>query len=288
MFKKIKVLFLAFFIVSFLTNNIVKAEENEETNGKVIFEEKEIKDLDVLMKRAKEEKEKGKLNKDENKFKKIHSESEAILVNEETGKKVKTETYYTTQLLKVIEKSDGETVKQYAVTSFSEVPNLDSLEQEESTSENIQVASFSGVFEYLSNKFLGDIFNKNDMFLGLTTIDDSGSLKVWSTNYITQTSSKIYITRTTGGWSRLDSTVTITFSDLLGYQNGFAWDTRKNLTQTTPLRETTSWDYNMSYYNWTPVNPNTGHSVGITGKFSLKRNTSTWTWTHMDRSYAEF
>lgn len=283
--KIFKIGFLSFLIFILFTNSsMIYANEINQDNeigekgDTILYSKKEIKEIKELEKQAKKDS-----------LKNPDNISEGILTNEETGEKVKTKSYAYKQLLKVIEKPNGEKEEHYAITSFTEVPNIEQLENEKSNTEEVNLAGFGGFFQNFGNKLANNIYDKNNMNLALTSYDTSYSLKVWSTNYITKTSSQVYITRTTGGWSRLDSSVSITFTSFGAYQNGFAWDTGKYLTQNVNLTKSSSWDHNLSSRNWIKINPNKPHSVGITAGFSLKRGTSSsWTWSHVDRLVSEF
>jgi hypothetical protein len=180
------------FAVTFSINSVVFGSQTEKNNGKskIILENKEIKDLNVLFQRAK----KGITDAPSITVQK------GTIKNSKTGIDVPTESFSTTQLL-----SDNGETKTYCQTSFlvaKDLPNEDINNNINSTDLIDSKTSAVSTIQALSSG--GGYYQFDD--------DASYGVKAYCTSYYSNGTTTggyptISFTSSTGGWTVSDSTI---------------------------------------------------------------------------------
>jgi len=227
--------------------NTVNAEEqdNQET---VIYEKKEIKDLNKLYERAENNVTDKKINID-----KLSEEVEVTLNDKEVSKDVSA----TTQLLKKTKDSEGNIDAYYTTTTF--VDDIPASEEEASSGE---VSASATSTSRKASKW-----------------DSSGGVKAYSTVYysVTYKDSVPYqdLSKVTGGWSVSDSSISLSNRKVdLGQSGGSLCGGVTQKKSFTPSGNTFSYPAPSS---WCAVSSQVG-SIGANTSVTLKRgSSSTWT-----------
>lgn len=254
--KKTWICFLTcfFFILvstsfSFASTGQVSITTNE--NSKVIYENQEIKDLDVLFNKAL----KGETDLE------VPVLLEGILINKKTGEKKTFKTYKTTQLLKVKKDKNGGIYKEYATTAFT-VFNLNKT-FDNSVSTSSEEGEYSAPAKW----------------------DSTGHVRAYSTIYFvfgetTNGVQTILTTRATGGWdvydnqySLQDRKVTITCNGLMEGRIGVSDQIQY---------EYPDW-LTFEYYtdpNWDPVMTTFDYKVGDVTDCEIYRGGDHWHLQH--------
>lgn len=248
--KFLKVILGLLLIFSSLTAIKVSAEENENNrvNKEVlIYSKEEIKDIKELRMRAK----KGITDKEETPV-----ENKSIFLKTDKDpkkqKNIKIDQYQTTQKLKAIKTEKGDTVTSYATTIFLDVPEEIVVENENESE--------------INNTFTAAASRTDDKS------DSSYSVRSYSTIYWDEkgsgTTKKFRLTSAKGGWTILDSQVSISNRTVRLGQTYNVTPDYKPSGNTYSYTAPTSWpwlDYNCS-----------ACFVGSTSEVTLKRGTSSW------------
>lgn len=243
MIKKLGISFVISMLIIFSSVNLIFAKENQSPGtekSKIIYEKSEIKDINKLLERAKNNV--SDLNEDQNIL-----QFEASLEENSKSNKEKIELKATSQLLKQTKKSDGTTISTYTTTIFTQ-----------DVSKNI------GVLSQGSNRDLWD---------------GSLSVRAYSTYTFDRYEANGYvyhdILSCSGGWQRSDSTVgmsnrIVTYgasgprysNDAFVQQSNTAYPSGNTFSYTAPS-------------SWVPVK--TSFSVGVSTWVTLSKGGSVWT-----------
>lgn len=235
--------------------SIVLTTVNAEESIEIIFSKEEITDIDTLYERAKE----GITD-----IESLPFDNETVLIKEEIdNEEIKTEelntmeidddkdneevleTLSTTQKLKTIVYGDDETVDFYATTVFVDVTEEDLLEVSQ---------------EFTAAGEQEDDYNPNGTVRSYSTIywQDRGS----------GSTREFRLTSASGGWTRIDSQVSISNRVARLGQTG---ETAKEYTPTA-----NTFNYSApSTWNWLNRNSEL-NLIGCTTEITITRGTSSW------------
>lgn len=246
----------SFFISIF--GESVSAEKKTDV-GKVTYQQNEITDIDELYSKAIEDSNKtateelnisATLSKVEPVNKNL-----SLMNNSDENDTKKVDTISTTQLLKKVEYSNNKTEEFYATTVFTN--NIDPVL-------GVTPSSTGGITPFASSE---DV-----------EYDDSYSVKAYSTYYYTKLTYGDYsyhdITSVKGGWTKLDSSVTLSRREVIYGATGPAYHDNRFITQrqiSYPGSNTFSYTAPSS---WIAVQPT--HAVGVTTNIDINRRSSTW------------
>lgn len=279
--KKLK-LFKIFILATLLFTSVGSATAStssigslkKEKDEQIIYESKEIKDLDLLRERAL----KGVTDEKETKFK-----NNVVLQQDGDKKMSKTEeltvkTYETTQKLKSVKKGDGTLQESMVTTVFVDIPKepmgeVDSNEESEvnNDKESEKLSFISPIYKFVSNFFTGD------KVLAASQYDDetgsSYTVRSYSTIYWDRKTSGglnyVRLTRVSGGWTLLDSTFTLS--------------NRRVEYGQTPLTNVSETKYPtgniFNYYtptSWGWENDGSSVAMGATTYVTVKRGTNSF------------
>lgn len=238
-----KALFLS--LVVLLSMSLVKPAGASEIKSKLVYENEEISDLNVLYNRA-------IMNESEDKkFKGKGIRGLEVASNTKGNEKIKVKELETIQLLSVKEEGNS-TVEEYAKTTFI---------VEENTNNNLIIMSTQSG-------------NKTE-----STWDSSLGVRAYSTIYYSRTViggiSRAKLTSVSGGWAISDSQISLSNRKLVMGTSG--WPAGHQ--SVTHNLSSNSWVYNAPS-SWDYVSTEAGNSIGATTTVTLKRGTSTWTLTH--------
>ncbi|MGG4263740.1 hypothetical protein [Peribacillus simplex] len=238
-----KNLFKVFFLVAFLLGSLAVGQTTNATQHskeeKIVYKKAEIKDLEKLYERAKDN-----INDRKTEF---NTEAEVTLNNKKIDEE-KVDVSSTTQLLEQKEDSSGEIESYYATTTFVD----DFTTQAEAASSGSRNA----------NKW-----------------DSSKGVKAYSTVYYnisTQDTVPFHdMTKVTGGWTRDDSSIALSGRKVeLGQSGGSKGCGAVSQSKSySPTGNTYSYTPPSS---WCPVSTKVG-SIGTNSTVTLKRGGSTWT-----------
>jgi hypothetical protein len=236
---------LGLLVSMFAFNTPSYAQTQSKVN--VIYEAKEIKDVNKLLARAK----KGVT--DDTSLEKQNNE----IVNLKGSKATKSlKTYNTSQLIKKVEKENGEIVETYAYTTITPLTSEDFAATADGNKYDSKYGESYGVQAYSTFYY--------------ETQDVNGNVH-------------IDLTSANGGWNIDDSGLSIS-------------DQRVNVGQTGPSRlgsgysndpitiypSSTSWSYS-GYRNWVPIDTTSGdsyYSVGTTSWVDISGYGDTWSLMH--------
>jgi hypothetical protein len=268
--------FLVLSILLFASVGSASASTFPTVPEQVIYESKEIKDLEKLRERAL----KGDTDENNVHFKNnvvLKKETGKGLVKEEKNSSVKM--YETTQKLKRVKKRDGTIHESMATTVFVDIP------KEAINEEDHDESKLLGFIKPIS-QLVDDIF-------GATKVQAAGSQTNSKTNasYTVRSYSTIYwerktsgglnyirLTRVSGGWTLLDSNFTLS--------------NRKVVYGQTPLTKVDDTKYptgnTFNYYTpstWGWENDGSSVTIGATTYVTMKRGTSSSTQTFTNNYY---
>lgn len=265
---KIKVKFtkilITFIIAILISAQTVSANtENSSKDEVVYFQSEEIKDIELLRDRAKKgitdlvvKKNKSVLIKENKKDK---SKNIEIPINE----------YQTTQKLKVVKDSNDDIITSYVTTVFVDITE-EAIAEEEEKENTLNLGFLTPVF-----KFLSESFGPIKAYAGSKSDETSGSsysVRSYSTIYWQERGSGVSrefrLTSANGGWTRLDSAVSMSNRTVrLGQSNAV-----------TPDYKPTSNTYNYNApTSWSWLNANcTSCFVGSTSEITITRGSSSW------------
>ncbi|MRX71129.1 hypothetical protein GJU40_02955 [Bacillus lacus] len=218
------------------------------SNSKVLYKKEQTKDIDKLYKMAKNKQ--GFLS--ENELDEI-TETEVTLVGDKKtkdGKKVEAEieTLGTSELIEVYE-TDGVKTEVFAVTEFAEVMEED---------------------------LVSVMYSDTDYG---TYTEESGSVRAYSTNNFSRTNNTcIDLTSVTGGWTRLDTSVSIGTKTVNWGQTGRSCS-GPGVTQSSKVQYPGSSTYSYAIpSSWVGVDINADVTVvGHKSSAELTRGSSKWT-----------
>lgn len=184
--------FSLFFILPFLFSNSVAAEDT------IIFEAKEIENLQVLEERA----EKGITDLEETPY----NIKDEVNNSEKAKSEEELEIIETTQKLEAVENEDNEIVTSYATTVFTDVP-IDETEEKEVDELSFFLLDYKKILKSFSVQKAYADGNQSD--------STSGSfVRSYSTIYwkdrVTSAGREYRLDEVKGGWTRLDGTVSMT------------------------------------------------------------------------------
>lgn len=208
---------------------------------RVLSEEVEIKDIDELFERAKE-------NVNDLDANVIEDKLDASLTKEGGGaSETAVDLISTSQLLKVSEKNDGTRLEEFAVTAFTA-----DVGQQMASGSSSRSASLW---------------------------DESYSVRAYATYYFTRHVKGDYtyhdITRATGGWERADTSVTISQKKVIYGASGQRLKDSGYVQQSQTMYPSgNTFAYNAPS-SWEPVI--TLHGVGVSTWVTMNRGRSTWT-----------
>ncbi|MDI3529159.1 MAG: hypothetical protein PWQ23_978 [Thermoanaerobacter sp.] len=244
-----KKFFTFFFVVLLITSLVSTAFGStllDKDNIKIIEKHKEISDLNLLTKRAKE----GVTDL------KLKQPAVWVFKNLQTNEEKYVQSLDTTQLLSVYEISSG-IVREYKTTFILDVNN-DNLKPDAS----------------INPSAVGSGSNYKSAW------DPSLSVKAYSTiyweTYDINGYEHITLTAVSGGWIVEDPTVWLSSREVYVSQNGRYEGYPKQLVSYTKYFYPTSnyYYYNLSSYGWLPVRTDISHGYGSTSWVTLHRGTS--------------
>lgn len=201
-------------------------ENSLESEGEVIFEKKEIKNLEQLRERA----EKGITD--------INTEEIPVLEAPNLlmdGEEVQEEMYETTQKLKSVENEENEVIDSYATTIFLDT----TVDEEESNKEEDEKVGF---IEPMINFIIGKKIyaaSKTESTNGVSATVKSYSTIYWSTRTYSGTN-QYRLNRVKGGWTLLDTDFYLSNRKVFYGQTGFTevrttkYPTSNTFDYTTP------------------------------------------------------
>ena len=213
------------------------ANTNEKSKAKILYSDKEITDIENLEARAKQ----GISDDADIMFTQVQ-EAKIILDN---GVEIPIETYETTQKL-LVTSENGVLTNSYVTTTFTEVP------------EENQKNSTEGIVSTQGSQY--------DEYAGASSSVRSYSTIYWETKG-SGTSRQFRLTKSTGGWTRLDSTVSMSNRLVRLGHTGVS-------KQFYP--STNSFSYSApTTWSWLNANAET-NVLGCTTEITLTRGTSSW------------
>jgi hypothetical protein len=241
MLKRLSIFFIIFLLALSTFGFTTSAANKEKERVLVLYEREEIKDIDKLFERAKNNI--SDINEKKNKF-------SASLENNNTKQKDDLTILSTTQLLKSVKKNDGTIVNSYSTTVFAVTPSADG-----SGSKNKNGWDSSYGIEAYSTYYY-DYYNKS----GGTSPGEYRDL-----------------TSVKGGWKIHDSTISLSNRKVTLGASGTSYNGYyvQQITDKYPTGNSFSYSAPSS---WEPVYMSNG-SVGVTTTVTLKRGSSTWTLT---------
>lgn len=258
--KFLAIVLMVVFSISSFSSVSASSLKPSESDGEIIFEASEIKDLSKLRERAKS----GVTDKKGKVF------SSTVDNEEQLAELGETDSYETTQKLKALKKSDGTIHEYYATTVFYDIYEKETKENEKKDKKE-NVPFLGTVLNFINTIFVGTKVHAGSQ--SNSTSGASYSVRSYSTIYwenkTTNGVSYARLTRVTGGWTILDSSVSISNRKVEYGQTPLTneSDTKNPTTNTFNYYTPTDWGWE---------NDGSYIAIGATTYVTIKRGTSSW------------